>query len=228
MATATKNQVFVGNPVTSVGAIQSAALGTELPERATAELAAAFERGGLIGEDGVSENTSRGSNPVKAWGGSTAIVVQDEFSVEYKFTWLETNEYTLKRVHGEDNVIDISEDADSALQELKIILNKDQLPEESYVIDIKHGDVKIRIVIPVGQITEIDEVTYSHKDATAYAVTITCYEDDEGNNAYKYLARPRRRTGGSGSGGAGAQALQAGASTGSAARHASADESAEE
>lgn len=189
-ATATKNQTLVGGPVKSSGGISSAALGTTLPEKASANLDAAFTALGLAGEDGVSEKTSRGSNKVKAWGGSDARVVQDDFGVEYTFTLLETGEVQLKEIHGAGNVEKL---ADVTVDELKIKINKEPLPNRAFVFDIKDGDTKVRIVVPNGQITDIDEIKYTHKDVTAYALTVTAYEDGDGNNAYKYLARPKAK-----------------------------------
>lgn len=188
MATATKNQTLIGGPVKSTGGISAGDLGVALPEKASSELDKAMTALGLVGEDGVSEKTSRGSNKVKAWGGSDARVVQDDFGVEYTFTLLETGEVQLKEIHGAGNVEKV---ASSDMDELKIKINKDPLPNRAYVFDIKDGDTKVRIVVPNGQITDIDEVKYTHKDVTAYAVTVTAYEDSDGNNAYKYLARPK-------------------------------------
>ena len=59
-------------------------------------------------------------------------------------------------------------------------------PHASWVLHIVDGDNLRRIVIPDGQVTERQDVTYVNGDAIQYGVTITCYPDASGIKAYIY------------------------------------------
>ena len=51
------------------------------------------------------------------------------------------------------------------------------------------GDRVKRIVIPDGQVSDLDDVTYADGDAIVYTPTITAYPDSAGNTAYEYIAK---------------------------------------
>ena len=51
------------------------------------------------------------------------------------------------------------------------------------------GDRVKRIVIPDGQVSDLDDVSYADGDAIVYTPTITAYPDSAGNTAYEYIAK---------------------------------------
>ena len=57
---------------------------------------------------------------------------------------------------------------------------------------ILNGALK-RVVIPAGQVTNVNEVTYDDTSAVGYAVTLSALPDSEGNTHYEYF----KSTGGS-------------------------------
>lgn len=183
------NDALVGAPLTSTGGILSAPLGSALPTTASTALDATFKALGLIGEDGLSETADRSTDQIRAWGGSLARVVQTEFGLSYTWQFISTNRAVLEEVHGVDNVT-VTPGVDPAFDELAIAVNNKQLPTKSYVFEVKDGDNKIRIVIPNGQITAVGGITYSHNDIIRREVTLSCYADESGNEAYQYLTGP--------------------------------------
>lgn len=183
------NDALVGAPLTSTGGILSAPLGSALPTNASTPLDATFKALGLIGEDGLSETADRSTEPVRAWGGSVARVLQTEFGLSYTWQFITTNEAVLREVHGDSNVT-VTPGVDPAHDELAIAVNKKMLPVKSYIFEVKDGDNKIRIVIPNGQITAVGGKTYSHNDIIRREVTLTCYEDESGNEGYEYITGP--------------------------------------
>lgn len=46
-----------------------------------------------------------------------------------------------------------------------------------------------RIVIPDGQVSDVDDVEYKDGEAITYSPTITAFPDDRGNTAYEYIAK---------------------------------------
>lgn len=178
------NNTLVGAPLSATGGVLTGSEAAVLPVDAEATLTG-FSALGLIGEDGLSETADRSTDQVRAWGGSLARTLQTEFGLSYTFQFIETNPAVLREIHGVDNVT-----SGTTANSLAIKINKDQLPIKPYVFEVKDGDNRIRIVIPRGQITAVGDVTYSHNDIIRYEVTLTCYADEAGNEAYKYITGP--------------------------------------
>ena len=149
--------VTAGKPKVA-GAIFRAALGTTLPTEATSELSSDWKEIGYCSEDGVTNENSRESETIKAWGGDTVLAVQTGKTDKFKATWIETlNLETLKAVHGEDNVSGTLETG------ISISVNSKELDASAYVIDMLLRDSAIkRIVIPNAKISEVGEVVYYH------------------------------------------------------------------
>lgn len=183
---------LVGAAGSSAGGVQSAELGTALPADASSPLGDTFTKLGLIGDGGVTETTERGTEQVRSWSGSIARVIQTEFGYRLSFVFLITSVDVLRQIHGDDNVTVTPAGTDPVATpaSIAIKINKNELPERIYVVEVKDGANKIRIVVPRGQITEVGDVTYVKSDVIRYEVTIECYEDLDENNAYKYLAGP--------------------------------------
>jgi hypothetical protein len=55
---------------------------------------------------------------------------------------------------------------------------------------ILKGNILKRVVIPDGQITNVEEITYDDSKAIGYAVTLAAYPDASGNTHYEYLKEP--------------------------------------
>lgn len=182
------NQTRVGAPIKSVGGFSSAALGSALPTDAKTARPAAFQALGLIGEDGLEETEERSTDKKRHWGGGVARVLQTEYGIQLKLTFIERTTAVLKEVRGQDNVTEV---AGTDTEKLRTVLrNSKMLPQRSYIADIKDGDQDLRIVYPIAQITEIDDVQYVHSELIAYTVTIDCFEDENGQYAYEYDTVP--------------------------------------
>lgn len=176
--------VTAGKPKVA-GAIFRAKLGTALPTDATTALSSAYDEIGYCSEDGVSNDNSRESKTIKAWGGDTVLTVQTSKTDKFKMTWIETlNVKTLKAVHGDDNV------SGDLTNGITINVNSKELEAASYVIDMLLRDNAIkRVVIPNAKIAKVDEVTYSDEDVVGYPVTLECMPDANGNTHYEYILR---------------------------------------
>lgn len=178
--------VVAGKPL-STGGVLIASLGTALPTTPSTAPNVAFISAGYIGEDGVTEAGERSTEKIKAWGGDIVKIVQTEHSLTYALTFIETlAAKVLQTVYGDANVTTTAATASSGtIHAVKV--TGEPLPRKSFVLEVKDGLAKIRIVIPDGQITEVGEITYSDEEVIGYAVTIECYPDATGVKAYKYL-----------------------------------------
>lgn len=188
MATQTANQTRIGAPIKAVGGFSSAQLGTALPTDAKTVKDVAFLALGLIGEDGLEETEERSTDKKRHWGGGVARVLQTEYGIQLKVTFLERTTAVLKEVRGQDNVT--LTPGTGAEQVRTVLRNSKMLPQRSYIADIKDGDADLRIVYPIAQITEIDDVQYVHSELIAYTATIDCFEDENGQYAYEYDTVP--------------------------------------
>jgi hypothetical protein len=178
--------VLAGKPLTT-GGILIGPLGTALPTNATSALAAGMVAAGYIGEDGVTEGADRSTDKIKAWGGDIVKVVQTEFSATYQFVFIETvNTTVLETVYGDDNVT-VTPGGPAAGTLRTVAVNGESLPHKVFVIEVKDGPARVRIVIPDGQVSEVGEITYTDGEVIGYEVTVEAFADEDGNNAYKYI-----------------------------------------
>lgn len=183
---ATVNKTRVGAPAKATGGIYIAPIGTALPTDAEAELDSGFKITGLIGEDGLSEEPERSTEPVNAWGGHLARVLQTEYSHTVTFTYIERTKTTLEEVFGAENVT-VSEESGT---KTAITKNGKTLPNLSRVADMKDGNTKIRLVYPNSQITSISGTQYAHNSLIQYEVEMACYPDENGAYGYEYEYTP--------------------------------------
>lgn len=166
--------VVAGTPL-AAGGVYMGPLGTALPTDETTALNASLKSAGYVGEDGLTETIGRSTSKIKAWGGDTVKVVQTEFSVQYKFTFIESvNAEVLKAVHGASNVTTTAATISSgAKHAIKVVGGA--LPHQVFVFEVKDGDARIRIVVEDGQIVEVGDVTYADEEAIGYEVTVEAF-----------------------------------------------------
>lgn len=182
MALGDNKNVLVGIPDVSGGLWVSDLVSetSSLPTSSTELGTAGFTAVGFISEDGITEANERDTDKVKAWGGDTVRILQNEHTITYSFTFLEMgNPEVLKLLFGEDN-IETSGGVTTIKKNAKVLEHK------TFVIEVLDGDKKIRLVVPDGQITETGERQFSHNAVLQVEVTIEAFSDSEGNKGYEY------------------------------------------
>jgi len=157
-------------------AVYAAPLGTALPTSATASLNAAFVDLGWVSEDGVTNSISREVTKHRAWGGEVVKVTQDNYTETVRLTLLESSAEVLSVVYGDDNV---TESGDTITVEHSRLM----LGRQSFVIDFIDGDRAGRIVVREGQVTELGDVVYVHRDLTRYEITVDVFKPEAAANA---------------------------------------------
>lgn len=176
--------VTVGKPKVG-GAVFVGATTLTMPNDATSELASGFTGLGYCSEDGATNQTSRESEKIKAWGGDTVASPQTSFEDTFKFTLIETlNIDVLKEVYGASHVKGTLETG------ITVDVNSEELSARAWVIDTVATDNALkRMVIPYGKITNIGEISYKDNQAVGYEVTITATPDGSGNTHHEYIKR---------------------------------------
>lgn len=180
-------RVLVGtaDQTNATGAIFSAPLGTTVPTNATATLDAAFVDSGYVSEDGLSFTPEISTTDINEWNGSLVRRIKETFNGTLSWAHLETNEQSLKNAFGEDAVT-----ATAATQshgnQLSVAIAGDLPAAKAWVFKLKDGDNRMLIVVPNGQITGVEEVSFTSSDAITWGVTLSAYPDSAGNSIYIY------------------------------------------
>ncbi|MFX3746187.1 phage tail protein [Streptococcus suis] len=158
---------------------------------ATTKLNTAFKNLGYISEDGLTNEDTRESEELKAWGGDVVDTPQTGKSDKFTYTLIEVlNVDVLKEVYGPENV---KGDLESGIT---VEVNSKELPTHPLVVDmlLKNG-AKKRIVIPNAKVLEVGEITYADSDLAGYETTIQALPDAKGNTHYEYIKGAGESTG---------------------------------
>lgn len=169
---------------TVAGAAFSADSGTELPQSATASLAA-FQSLGYISEDGIEMTINKESVDIKEMGQDTALTIQTSHGVEFVFKPLEyMNATVLKEMFGASNVTVSGDDVTS------VVINSDELPEREFVFDMVGRNKRLmRLVVPRAKVESIGSIVYKGGEPTTGELTLKALADSNGNKVYKYFAK---------------------------------------
>ncbi|EKF50908.1 hypothetical protein [Lactococcus garvieae] len=168
------------------GAIYSAPKGTTLPTDAKKILDPAFKPLGYVSEDGLTNSNSASSDSIKAWGGDTVATVQTGKEDTFSYTLIEAlNINVLKEVYGDDNVSGTLETG------ITVKANSKELLEHPVVIDmiLRDGIFK-RIVIPLGKVSEVGDISYTDADAVGFELTLSALPDENGDTHIDYTINP--------------------------------------
>lgn len=168
------------------GAIYSAPLGTKLPEKATDNLNTEFKNLGYVSEDGVTNEDTRSSENIKAWGGDTVGSVQTEKEDKFTYKLIESlNVEVLKEVYGAANV------TGNLSSGIEIKSNSKELEAHVIVVDmIMNGGILKRIVLPNAKVDEVGEIKYVDGEVVGYETTLKCFPDKEGDTHREYIVKP--------------------------------------
>lgn len=180
-------QILVGTPdQLTTGAILSAPLGTTLPTSAVDTIDTAFSDCGYISSDGLQLTPSISTADINDWSGALVRRLIQSFDGTLTWQHLETNQASLSNAFGAENVTATAATTTHGAQ-LKAQLGAHLPAARSWVFKIKDGDTRVLIVVPNGQITNVDAVTFSSSDAVKWAVTLSAYADANGQNIYIYM-----------------------------------------
>lgn len=176
---ATAGNVIVGKPLASGGVYAGATTAT-LPADANTALAVGFTNLGYVSEDGLSQTIDSDTSNIVAWGGDTVKTIRTTHDVSYTLAFIETSAAVLGEVFGSDNVT-------TATGLTTVTITSGELPRRAYVFEMSDGNKRVRVVVPNGQITNLDDISWTDADPVSYPVTISAYPDDDGVKAYLYL-----------------------------------------
>lgn len=177
------SNILVGSPnqTAVTGAIKRSALGTTGPTDASTALDT-WTAGGYVDEDGVSLSPELSTSDIRDWSKALQRKLVDSFDGTITFTYLEFGDIeSLKQQFG-DKYVEVGEN-----NKIKISIGGHLGEIQSWVIDIKDGDVAVRIYVPKGQVTEMGELSFVAGEAIKSQTTLSCYDDGTGNSVYIFI-----------------------------------------
>jgi hypothetical protein len=186
MAATVKN-VYAAAPLV-LGSLRVGPTTTTAPTDASTALDVGFVDLGYISDTGFVKKLDRQTTQKRAFGGKIVKTLQSSFTTTVTVTMLESlNATALKAVYGTNNVTTTSATSEHGTQ-IKVNVNSIKLPHQSWVIDTTDEELGgfYRVYLPDGQITTVGDIKIVHTDTIEYNVTITCYDDATGNQAYTF------------------------------------------
>lgn len=171
-------KIGVGAPL-ATGGIMVADAGTTLPVGVSASTSS-FTKLGYVGDDGLRPAGERTSTPLYDWAGDLIYSPQENHSVRFQFKLLAAFDAdVLSEVFGYENV--------STVGSLTTVLETGSpLPIHPWLFDMRDGGKRVRIPVPLGQITGVTEGPFVRNGLQSFDVTLECYKDEAGQKAYRY------------------------------------------
>ena len=185
---AAKVLVGTADQQNSTGAIRSGAVVANVPTTFTdADTAAAALTGsGYVSEDGLELSTDLSTADIREWNHATVRKVLDTFDGTITFSLIQQDYQSWCQAVGVENVNKVDATTTHG-EQLTISLGAHLAPEQSWAFMMKDGNTRVIIIVPRGQITEIDSITFSATDAVAIPLTLSCYDDGSGDAIYIFI-----------------------------------------
>ena len=168
----------------TTGAVAVAPEGTTMPENARAQLdTSVWDDGGYVDENGLSLTLTRSTTPIRDWSKSAVRNLLTEFTGLIALGFLQVDEFAAKRVFGEDNVNVTPADRNNG-EIMKISIGAELPPIEAWCFSMKDGNARVRVLVPRGQITDVNQIDFKPDAGNVIGGNIACYDDGTGKSIY--------------------------------------------
>lgn len=163
----------------ATGGVMAAAAGTTLPVGVSSSTSS-FTKLGLVADDGLRPGGERTSTPIYDWAGDLIASPQENHSTRFQFKlYAAYDADVLSEVFHDDNVTTVGS--------LTTVLETGlPLAIHPWVFDMRDGDKRLRIAVPLGQLTGATEGPMIRNGLQSFDVTLECYKDSSGVKAYRY------------------------------------------
>lgn len=178
-------KVYAPTPVQdkTTGAVAVAPVGTVMPTGARDALPATWNSGGYVDENGLSVTITRSTTPIRDWSKATVRNLLTEFTGALAIGFLQVDEFAAKRVFGEDNVTITAANAQHG-ELMKVSIGAELPPIEAWCFSMKDNNARIRVCVPNGQITDVNQVDFKPDAGNVIGGTLTAYDDGTGHSIY--------------------------------------------
>ena len=178
-------KVFAPTPLQSAttGAVAVAPEGTAIPTSARAALTDAWDDSGYVSEDGLSVTITRSTTPIRDWSKADVRNLLTEFGGAIAVSFLQVDEFAANRMFGESNVT-VTDATSSAGEIISIAIGAELPPIEAWCFSMKDGEARIRVCVPRGQMTDVNQVDFKPDAGNTIGGTLTAYDDGTGKSIY--------------------------------------------
>jgi len=154
-----------------------------VPTDHTTQPVSAFHPLGAISEEGLTYGFDEDSQEFLAWGQLTAYRSQITRSLRtFQCTLWETNRAICKSVMFRLPLADVTPDGSGLFSfEETATPTPDR---RSWIFDVIDGQTMERFYVPVGEITDRDDVEFTSEEVAGYNVTVTAYADSNNVTVY--------------------------------------------
>lgn len=178
-------KVYAPTPLQSAttGAVAVAPEGTAMPTDARTALASTWDDSGYVSEDGLSVTITRSTTPIRDWSKANVRNLLTEFGGAIAVSFLQVDEFAAKRMFGEDNVTVTAATRDAG-EIIKIGIGAELPPIEAWCFSMKDGEARIRVCVPRGQMTDVNQVDFKPDAGHVIGGTLATYDDGTGKSIY--------------------------------------------
>lgn len=178
-------KVFAPTPLQSAttGAVAVAPEGTAMPTDARTALTSAWDDSGYVSEDGLSVTITRSTTPIRDWSKAAVRNLLTEFGGAIAVAFLQVDEFAAKRMFGDGNVT-VTAATTTTSEVIKISIGAELPPIEAWCFSMKDGDARIRVLVPRGQMTDVNQIDFKPDAGNVIGGTLTAYDDGTGKSIY--------------------------------------------
>ena len=172
----------------SVMRTTSIATPAQLPTSSWGTVDSSFTDLGYTDETGLKQKEERSNTDVFSWGGALVGTLQEKYSRTMSFKLLQfINTKVLQTTYGTGNVSYATQSGQAPGAEWVVQMNPSLLDTCSWVFDGFYMNRLVRVVIPIGRVTQIGDVDLTHKAFMMSDCTLKAFPDNAGNHGYLYL-----------------------------------------
>lgn len=146
---------------------------TTAPTDSTTALNVGFTDLGWINEDGITEAYSDDQSEIRGNDGTVLRRIISGSSATLQMTFQESKSDVLELYHKNSTVT-------GSAGAFKIDVKAPSGDLRSFVFDVLDGSEHLRIYVPLGEVTDRGDITYTNTGAIQYNVTISCYPNTSG------------------------------------------------
>lgn len=183
----------------TTGAIRSGAVITEDVSAWTfakaEEALAAMTGSGYVSEDGLELSNDMSTAEIREWNRNIVRKLLDSYDGTIAWSLIQQDYESWAQAIGAEYVSKTEATADAG-EQLHIKLGAHLAPAQSWGFAMKDGDARIIVIVPNGQITTLDSISFNATNAIALPVTLSCYDDGTGNSIHIFLDDGQKATSG--------------------------------
>lgn len=169
----------------TIGGLFWGPLGINPPTNVTTAIDVNLKNLGFIAEDGLTEDESRPTQKIFAWGSDIVANPQQSYSLTVKFQLYEfLNPEVAKASYGDNNVT-VTPATTVAGSRLSILQTSDVFNMKTWLWDsYSPGGKHVKKFYPQGQVVSKDAMKINHKEVLGHMLTVEFFPDTSGRFSY--------------------------------------------